>query len=133
MSYKHNKPKRLKKLYIQVGTFLQQQIFSWFFFFFFGLVKRLSKISVIFKTHNHDNSESSKKLILNIIKVPCDTYRSQSVINIQNISAPKSWWFKTRPGDLVMPDPFDWFCRQKLHKNRLHYTILYHLGPFGTF
>ena len=40
--------------------------------------KRLSKISVTFKTQDGDNSESFKKLKLNKIIVPCDIYRSQN-------------------------------------------------------
>ena len=38
--------------------------------------KRLSKISVTFKTHNGDSCECFKKLISNKIIVPCDVYRS---------------------------------------------------------
>ena len=38
--------------------------------------KRLSKISVTFKTQDGDNSESLNKLILNKIIVPCNIYRS---------------------------------------------------------
>ena len=34
-----------------------------------NLVRRLSKISVTFKTHNYDNSESCKKLIFKMIKL----------------------------------------------------------------
>ena len=45
---------------------------SIFLLVLFLFSKRLSKISVTFKTNNYDNSEICKKLILNIIKVPCD-------------------------------------------------------------
>jgi len=40
------------------------------------LVKRLSKIPVTFKTHNGDNFECFKKLVLSKVIVPCDIYRS---------------------------------------------------------
>ena len=36
---------------------------------------------------------------------------------------------KTRPGDLVIPDQFESFCKQKLHLVRPYYTILSPFGP----
>ena len=38
--------------------------------------KRLSKNSVTFKTHNGDNCECFKKIILKKVIVPCDIYMS---------------------------------------------------------